>query len=411
MRLHTFPHTEADARRSDRPPRARLCRYIDTAPVLGGRSLRFAPILSDRAMPDRPSDRAGRHSREWRMRAGQRRNAAAGNGPPSICRRDARRRRGILDVLNLDAFVAAIPATAQFARGGAPMNAPANLPRILLIDSNVYFVKRLSDALEHAGIRSRAERRRPLTRSPCSNGTRPPPSSAPRISARWALTKWLRFCAPIRRPQSIPLIAVGDWRRSGVDGSLSRRLRRLRRPSPAARRISPRTSRSFLVSRQDGFQPTQMLSTAETALSGSLSHLDLPGVMQMLGQAQQTGALHINAHDTDGIIFFEGGQIVHAECDSLFGDEAVTRNREDLPELPPRAFTNSFMAPPPRSAPCCARLPICSSTPCANSTRTSSKRRRIQSRRRKRSRREGVVMSEYRNPHGRRRSHSLFHRR
>ena len=78
------------------------------------------------------------------------------------------------------------------------------------------------------------------------------------------------------------------------------------------------------MSRQEGFQPTQMLSTADTDLSGSLSHLDLPGVIQMLGQAHQTGALHVNASDTDGIVFFEGGEIVHAECGTAFGDEAVT---------------------------------------------------------------------------------------
>jgi hypothetical protein len=68
-----------------------------------------------------------------------------------------------------------------------------------------------------------------------------------------------------------------------------------------------------------------MLIPTDTALSGSLSHLDLPGVIQMLGQARQTGAMHINAGDTDGIIFFEGGEILHAECGTLFGDEAVTQ--------------------------------------------------------------------------------------
>jgi hypothetical protein len=45
----------------------------------------------------------------------------------------------------------------------------------------------------------------------------------------------------------------------------------------------------------------------------------------MLGQARQTGALHINAGETDGIIFFEAGEILHAECAALFGDEAVTQ--------------------------------------------------------------------------------------
>jgi hypothetical protein len=104
--------------------------------------------------------------------------------------------------------------------------------------------------------------------------------------------------------------------RAGCDDYVDRR----RSPSDIAAHV-----RSFLVSRQEGFQPTQMLSSADTELSGSLSHLDLPGVIQMLGQARQTGALHINAGDTDGIIFFEAGEIFHAECGLLFGDEAVTQ--------------------------------------------------------------------------------------
>jgi hypothetical protein len=134
--------------------------------------------------------------------------------------------------------------------------------------------------------------------------------------------------APILRADpktaNIPLIAVGgggdqnlfEALRAGCDDYMDRR----RPPAELAAHI-----RSFLVSRQDGFQPTQMLSTAETALSGSLSHLDLPGVIQMLGQSHQTGALHINAADADGIVFFEGGEIFHAECGTYFGDEAVTQ--------------------------------------------------------------------------------------
>ncbi len=134
--------------------------------------------------------------------------------------------------------------------------------------------------------------------------------------------------APILRADpktaAIPLIAIGsggdqallEAYRAGCDDFVDRR----RPPAEIAAHV-----RNLLVSRQDGFQPTQMLSTADTALSGSLSHLDLPGVIQMLGQAHQTGALHINGVETDGIIFFEGGEIVHAESGPLFGDEAVTQ--------------------------------------------------------------------------------------
>jgi CheY-like chemotaxis protein len=203
------------------------------------------------------------------------------------------------------------------------MSAPASLPRILLIDSNVYFAKRLGDALKQQGF-----------------------EVVPSTQAAYALTmiEWNAptaiLCAtnlremgafeiaPILRADpktaNIPLIAVGaggdqallEAYRAGCDDYVDRR----RSPSDIAAHV-----RSFLVSRQDGFQPTQMLSSADTELSGSLSHLDLPGVIQMLGQARQTGALHINAGDTDGIIFFEGGEIFHAECGPLFGDEAVTQ--------------------------------------------------------------------------------------
>ncbi|HTS13167.1 MAG TPA: DUF4388 domain-containing protein [Candidatus Limnocylindrales bacterium] len=199
----------------------------------------------------------------------------------------------------------------------------ANLPRILLIDSNVYFAKRLGDALKQQGF-----------------------DVVPCTQAAYALTmiEWNTptaiLCAtnlremgaleiaPILRGDpktaNIPLIAIGsggdqallEAYRAGCDDFVDRK----GSPSDAAAHI-----RSFLVSRQEGFQPTQMLSSAETDLSGSLSHLDLPGVIQMLGQAHQTGALHINASEADGIIFFEGGEIIHAECGSFFGDEAVTQ--------------------------------------------------------------------------------------
>jgi hypothetical protein len=66
-----------------------------------------------------------------------------------------------------------------------------------------------------------------------------------------------------------------------------------------------------------------MLAQADTSLSGSLTHHDLPGVMQMLGHAHQTGALHINSGNTDALLFFDAGEITHAECGTLFGDEAV----------------------------------------------------------------------------------------
>lgn len=201
------------------------------------------------------------------------------------------------------------------------MTAAAAQPKILLIDSNVYFSKKLSDALKTEGFEV-------VTSS----------------QAAYALTmlEWNRpaavLCAtnlremnayeiaPILRADSktaaIPIIAVGNGGdqalmeafRSGCDDYVDRR----RAPDDIAAHV-----RAFLVSRQEGFQPTQMVPSSMATLTGDLSRLDLPGVIQMLGQARQTGALNINTDDTDGVIYFDGGELSHAECGLLFGDEAV----------------------------------------------------------------------------------------
>jgi DNA-binding response OmpR family regulator len=201
------------------------------------------------------------------------------------------------------------------------MTVAAAQPKILLIDSNVYFSKKLSDALKTEGF--------DVITSP---------------QAAFALTmlEWNRpaavLCAtnlremsayeiaPILRADSktaaIPIIAVGNGGdqalmeafRSGCDDYVDRR----RSPEDIAMHV-----RAFLVSRQEGFQPTQMVPSSMASLTGDLSRMDLPGVIQMLNQARQTGALNINAGDTDGVIYFDGGELSHAECGVLFGDEAV----------------------------------------------------------------------------------------
>src|SRR6202453_1992444 len=174
------------------------------------------------------------------------------------------------------------------------MSVLPNLPKILLIDSNVYFSKRLTDALQQQGF-----------------------EIVPSTQAAYALTmlEWNAptaiLCAtnlrdmgalemaPILRADpktvNIPLIAIGggggdqallEAYRAGCDDFVDRR----KPASDIAAHV-----RNFLISRQEGFQRTQMLLSADTDLSGSLSHLDLPGVIQMLGPSRQTGALHTNS--------------------------------------------------------------------------------------------------------------------
>ncbi len=43
----------------------------------------------------------------------------------------------------------------------------------------------------------------------------------------------------------------------------------------------------------------------------------------MLGHSRQSGALHVNAADIDGIIFFDSGDVLHAEAGDCVGDDAV----------------------------------------------------------------------------------------
>src|SRR5215470_1861026 len=121
---------------------------------------------------------------------------------------------------------------------------------------------------------------------------------------------------------ALPIVALGDGSQralmeafqAGCDDYIDR----TRPPAVIASHV-----RNIIVSKAEGFQPTQMLPQADTSLSGSLTHHDLPSVIQMLGQAHQSGALHINSGDTDALLFFDAGSVSHAECGSLFGDEAV----------------------------------------------------------------------------------------
>ncbi len=199
--------------------------------------------------------------------------------------------------------------------------AVAKMPKVLLIDSNIFFARRLAEALKSEGF-----------------------EVVHATSAAYALTmvEWnmpsaivcatnLREMGAFEIPRilrsdtktaQIAIVAMGEGGehalmeafRAGCDDYVDRRL--------GAESIASHV-RSFLRSQQEGFQPTQMLGSDDTALEGSLSHLELPGVMQMLGHSRQTGALHVNAGNTDGIIFFQEGEVSHAESGDLIGEDAV----------------------------------------------------------------------------------------
>ena len=197
----------------------------------------------------------------------------------------------------------------------------ASAAKILVIDSNVFFARRITDALKSEGFE--------VVHSPqsayaltmleydmpsvilCSTGMRemnahdlPPIIHADPKTAH------------------IPVIAMGEGGehslmkafRAGCADYIDKKLG----PELIAGHI-----KSFLRSNAEGFQPVQMLGSSDTALSGSLSHLDLPGVLQMLAHSRQTGSLYVNAGTMDGIVFFDNGTVSHAESGDLIGDDAV----------------------------------------------------------------------------------------
>lgn len=193
--------------------------------------------------------------------------------------------------------------------------------RILLIDTNVYFAKRLSDALKREGFEVTTSTQPSFALTTLEYDAPAAILCGTHMREMGAL-EIAKIVHADPKNASLSIIALGDGSQralmeafqAGCDDYIDR----TRPPAVIAAHV-----KNIIASKADGFQPTQMLAQADASLSGSLTHHDLPGVMQMLGHAHQTGALHINAGETDGVLFFDAGEVTHAECGSLFGDEAV----------------------------------------------------------------------------------------
>jgi len=198
---------------------------------------------------------------------------------------------------------------------------PGRPAKILLIDSNVYFAKRLADALKREGFEVTTSTQAAFALTTLEYDAPSAILCATNMREMDALDI-ARIIRADAKNSAMPIIALGDGSQralmeayqAGCDDYIDRKLA----PGTVASHV-----KQIIISKADGFQPTQMLAQADTSLSGSLTHHDLPGVMQMLGHAHQTGALHINAKDADAVLFFDAGQITHAECGAFFGDEAV----------------------------------------------------------------------------------------
>ncbi len=193
--------------------------------------------------------------------------------------------------------------------------------KILLIDANVFFARRISEALKQEGFEVVHSTHSGYALTMLEYDT--PSAIVCSTSLREINAHDL---PPIvhadPKTANVPVIALGEGGdqalmaafRSGCADYLDKRLG----PELIATHI-----KSFLRSNTEGFQPVQMLGSSDTALSGSLSSMDIPGVVQMLTHTRQTGALYVNTEVIDGIIFFENGIVTHAESGELVGDEAM----------------------------------------------------------------------------------------
>src|SRR5690242_14184703 len=203
------------------------------------------------------------------------------------------------------------------------MNSLASTAKILLIDANVFFSRRITDALKQEGFE-------------VIHSTQ----SAYALTMLEYETPALILCSTSLREMNahelppiihadpktahIPVIALGEGGdqalmaafRSGCADYVDKRLG----PELIASHI-----KTFLRSNAEGFQPVQMLGSSDTALSGRLSHMDLPGVVLMLSHTRQSGSLYVNSDLIDGIMFFEGGNMIHADSGDLIGDPAVVQ--------------------------------------------------------------------------------------
>jgi CheY-like chemotaxis protein len=198
---------------------------------------------------------------------------------------------------------------------------PGRAAKLLLIDSNVYFAKRLGDALKREGFEVVSCTQAAFALTTLEYDAPTAILCATKMREMGAL-EIAKIIHADPKNVNLRIIALGDGSQralmesfqAGCDDYIDRK----QPPTVIASHV-----KQIMISKTEGFQPTQMLAQSDTSLSGDLTHHDLTGVMQMLGHAHQTGALHINAGELDGVLFYDAGEIAHAECGNLFGDEAV----------------------------------------------------------------------------------------
>src|SRR5246127_3861745 len=146
------------------------------------------------------------------------------------------------------------------------MIAPGKPAKILLIDSNVLFSKRLGDALRREGFEVTTATQAAFALTTLEYNAPSVIVCATNMRELGAL-EIARIIHADPKNASLPVIALGDGSQralmeafqAGCDDYIDRR----RTPAIIAAHI-----RNVVTSKAEGFQPTQMLTQSDTSLSG-----------------------------------------------------------------------------------------------------------------------------------------------
>src|SRR5258708_16483154 len=150
------------------------------------------------------------------------------------------------------------------------MNLPGHPVKILLIDSNVYFAKRLGDALKREGFEVVSGTQGAFALTALEYDTPTAILCSTKMREMGAL-EMARIIHADSKHANLPIIALGDGSQralmdafqAGCDDYIDRD----QQPAVIAAHV-----KQILVSKAEGFHPTQMLSHSDSSLSRTLTH-------------------------------------------------------------------------------------------------------------------------------------------
>lgn len=220
----------------------------------------------------------------------------------------------------VDDAVAPVPVTFSTLLDQA--TSPASLAglKLLLIDNNVFFAHRLSAALRHEGMEVMHSSTSAFALTMLEWN---PPSAI--LCGTTVRDMGVHEIPGILRddPKTahIPVIAMGDGGeqalmsafRAGCEQFVDRRLG----PEHVAVQV-----RLFLEGKHMALPGRTAGSAPDATLSGTLAHMDFSGLIQMLVQLRQNGALYITTPSRHAVLYFERGLLAHAESGGFRGEDA-----------------------------------------------------------------------------------------